>query len=556
VNGWIKDCEENHEECRSHAGDEILPVLPARVIDVGPEDGSEEPKLLQTISNAWHGEWAALSYKWGTTAFMRLLGENLPHFEYGISMTSMPRTFQDAIRLTRRLGLRYLWIDALCIIQDSEEDWREQSSQMPNIYASAYITIASAANGSPLEGLFGRRDYDYAHSPPVKLHLGSDGVLEFTMRRPLHSLAGYNEKQPWTIDHLFDRGWCLQEKILSRRLLTFHPTEVSFACGQHILMESYYEQDPAWQLKQRGPFGANMQIFADGDGAWRNDFSSIVGSAALDGQFRNRNRDMVLQQRKEEAEQGRNIAYMNNTPELTNLQKLQERWYSILQDYNNRQLTYGRDKLVAISGVAKYILKHSGLNDEYHAGIFKSMLPHALMWRIPQQKRQNDPWMNTRPEKYRAPSWSWASMEGYLDFERCWKYVEEPATCEVVGTGSTPLWNDTSSAVSGGKVVIRGKCKTGLVNAQNDYLCHPAPEEMGSNRGSYVGVGIVHLDDRPEGDRLLVCLELFKCQGLLLVEREGEERVFERVGIYSMSEFWLLLSPCCAMENLDSARNG
>lgn len=353
IKGWIEDCEKSHDECRSEVHDDSLPELPARVIDVGPLDGSQEPKLLQTSSD--RGKWIALSYCWGKTPFLRLLSERKKEYELGISMASMPRTFQDVIKLTRLLDLRYLWIDALCIIQDSDKDWREQSSQMPTIYASAYLTIASSANSTPFDGLFDERNYDFTHNPCVNLDLGPEnGILEFTMRRECHSAAGHSNHDPLVKDHLSDRGWCLQERILSRRFLVFHPTEIQYTCAKQILLESYYEQDHIWQLKQRGTFGANVRRFEDGDGAWKNDFFSIVQNATKPGVVKNKNKELFMQDREHEVAEGKVIGYLNITNDLCHLQKLHERWYVILHDDTCRNLTYEKDKLVAVSGVVKY----------------------------------------------------------------------------------------------------------------------------------------------------------------------------------------------------------
>lgn len=337
IKRWIKDCQDSHEECPSKAHNENLLGLPARILDVGPEDGSLEPRLFQTNSSS--GSWAALSYCLGKTPFLKLLGENIKDFEDGIPMASIPRTLQDAIHLTRQLGLKYLWIDALCTIQDSEEDWREQSSQMPSIYAEAFITIASSANSTPFDGLFDSRNYQWTHEPSAELNLGADqGVLEFTKRREYHSASGYCKDDPLVKDHLEDRGWCLQEKVLSKQFLTFHPTEIQYTCARHILLESYYEQDQIWQLKQRGGFGANLRRFEDGDGTWKNDFFSIVQNATKPGIARSENKELVMAGRAQEAADGRLIEYWNVTNELTHLQKLHERWYVILHDYTCRNL--------------------------------------------------------------------------------------------------------------------------------------------------------------------------------------------------------------------------
>jgi hypothetical protein len=97
IKSWIKDCEENHSECPSRPRSDDLPELPARVIDVGSDDGSES-RFFQ--SHAVHGAWITLSYCWGKIPFL-MLKENVEEFVQGIPMKSMPRTFQVAIDLTR-----------------------------------------------------------------------------------------------------------------------------------------------------------------------------------------------------------------------------------------------------------------------------------------------------------------------------------------------------------------------------------------------------------------------------------------------------------------------
>ena len=128
-------------------------------------------------------------------------------------------------------------------------------------------------------------------------------------------------------------------------------------------------------------------------------------------------------------------------------------------------------------------------------------------------------------------------MNEYLDFERCWNYVYEQTTCEILSITSTPVGNNVCSDVKEGKLVIKGRWKKAFVQTQNDFLCHPTPEEVGSQRGGYLGVGTVHLDDRPAGEREVVCLELWKGQGLLLAEKEEGKENWQRLGIYSMSTY-------------------
>lgn len=131
---WIRDCSEQHD---NEMCPPIVPNdLPTRLVDVGVADGSEDPKLVVPL-NGQKGEYLALSHCWGpSTVKERLLTKEatLKTRMKSIPISSMPANFHDATIITRRLGYRYLWIDSLCIIQDSKSDWETESSNMGNIY--------------------------------------------------------------------------------------------------------------------------------------------------------------------------------------------------------------------------------------------------------------------------------------------------------------------------------------------------------------------------------------------------------------------------------------
>jgi hypothetical protein len=112
---------------------------------------SHIPKLL--ITEGCRGHYVALSHCWGTLGKhpLRTTTDNLQEHISGISWSTLPKTFQDALKITRELGIDYIWIDSLCIVQDSEEDWRQESREMGLIYERARVTIAAAgaADSSP-----------------------------------------------------------------------------------------------------------------------------------------------------------------------------------------------------------------------------------------------------------------------------------------------------------------------------------------------------------------------------------------------------------------------
>ena len=95
-----------------------------------------------------------LSHCWGQTASLVLRKDNFRKFMADISISELPIMYADAIQVTRELGIQYIWVDSLCIIQDSKEDWRHESAQMHQVYSNSYCTIAGAISKNSDEGLF------------------------------------------------------------------------------------------------------------------------------------------------------------------------------------------------------------------------------------------------------------------------------------------------------------------------------------------------------------------------------------------------------------------
>lgn len=145
ISTWIKDCHDDHPACKPSTSSGTLPT---RVIDVGSPDGRTEPRLCDT--NGEPGDYIALSHCWGGRQPLRTTKENICSMKTCIPWAKLPNTFQDAISVTRRLGIRYLWIDSLCIVQDDAQDWEREAAKMALIFEAAYITIAATAatNGS------------------------------------------------------------------------------------------------------------------------------------------------------------------------------------------------------------------------------------------------------------------------------------------------------------------------------------------------------------------------------------------------------------------------
>lgn len=228
LNGWLSECHEHHETCFNHKD---LPVLPTRLIAVGGVSDTQV-RLLETAN--MRGRWVALSYRWGPplSTVMRTTSATLAEYRETITVGNLPRTIQDAIRVTRELEIPYLWVDRFCIIQDSKEDWEKESSRMATIYRDSYVTIAASSGVSDESSLY--LDRLNVSNTPVEIKLGEK--VHGSSARWLHGT-----RQPFRDivknDPLQARGWTLQETELSIRVIYFSEHEQFWQCREGVSQE-------------------------------------------------------------------------------------------------------------------------------------------------------------------------------------------------------------------------------------------------------------------------------------------------------------------------------
>lgn len=117
---------------------------PTRLLDLQPRRTGVEICLRLTHKNPPDTPYMTLSHCWGTTRFLRLTDKTFKYLKAGFKAAELPRSFRDAVHITRELGIRYLWIDALCILQDSTKDWHYEAASM-KVYENSYCNIAATA---------------------------------------------------------------------------------------------------------------------------------------------------------------------------------------------------------------------------------------------------------------------------------------------------------------------------------------------------------------------------------------------------------------------------
>lgn len=230
IRSWINYCKTNHGICEQWDKSRS-DWNPTRLLDVG-EDEASTIRLYEPRQAEGPVIYNTLSHRWGTSNMITLLEANKNEFEQEIPITSLNHVFQDAISTTRRLGVRYLWIDCLCIIQDSQDggDWRMESSRMGEVYKYGYCNISaikSSYNGS--DPCYTDRSPLSIRPLAMKLHLGQRH--HWNQKPKQYCVTKFLEE--WdTVEaaSLNTRGWVFQERLMSPRTIYFGRDQILFEC--------------------------------------------------------------------------------------------------------------------------------------------------------------------------------------------------------------------------------------------------------------------------------------------------------------------------------------
>ena len=216
----------SHDKCQQSA----RPPLPKRVLSIG-RCNSDGIKLFDTGEQ--RAAYATLSHCWGSSHPIETRTANLAQMLQGIPWSALATVYQDAIRVCRRLRLEYLWIDSLCIIQDSKDDWELESSKMCEYYGCARVTISAASSFDATIPFLTKRDPIWqTHKFKLVTHDGKD--TEICARRDSGSSITNHVEDPGP---LASRAWVWQETLLSTRVLHFTQSELIWECKSDVCAE-------------------------------------------------------------------------------------------------------------------------------------------------------------------------------------------------------------------------------------------------------------------------------------------------------------------------------
>ncbi|KAH7303940.1 heterokaryon incompatibility protein-domain-containing protein [Stachybotrys elegans] len=405
--------KEGHENCPGYTQS----TLPTRVIDC---ENPNTPKLRIDGSKI-EASYVALSYVWGEDQLQKTTKHNIDRYiTTGLDMDRTPQTVKDAVRVTRELGVRYLWIDSYCIIQDSATDKAREIRNMRRIFQHAYLTIIAAKTPKVSVGFL----HDCPRPGPT---------YSVPFYAPDRSVVGTMSLLPHAENNQYEarseptnsRGWCLEERILTPRALIYASHTLQFLCQRGVL---------------------NLGCSAN--------FARRTALDRLSPRFFLKGGDM-------------------SSPDDTTVHELTKLWHRVLWDYTPRRLTSPPDRLKAISGVAEefcHLLQHS----RYIVGLWKHHLLGDLLW----MKNFEDPLPS--PSIYRAPSWSWASVDGTVSHPAS-VIGSENAYCVVLECQVELKREDSPfGEIKGGHLKVCGRLTKMNWNSSRHLLYGPTPEGVDS----------------------------------------------------------------------------
>jgi hypothetical protein len=355
---WIRTCHHEHSACYRP-----ISAYPTRLIDVLSRP---DPFLVETMDG--RGSYMTLSHRWGTqettatTTVMKYTANKLK-----IPYLKLPKTFQDAIYIARRLGAQYLWIDSFCILQDSKEDWQRECAKMCDYYRNSWLTLSALGFSNSSAGMLKTRE----RSSEAHIKISAEDNLY--CRQPM----GYC----FTDQELCRGGWVFQERLLSNRILHYGSSQMFWECSTYSARESISRSysTSSDTDKYAGP--------GDPTGRRGLEFDQIE------------------------------LKRIVSTPPLSSLTKEEifRKWRHVIDYYSQLPLTKESDKLPAVMGLRQLFeeaLVIAGISPTYLMGVWKEHV-NSLLW-MGGGSYQN---ALTSPGIARAPSWSWASTNSTVWWE-------------------------------------------------------------------------------------------------------------------------------------------
>jgi hypothetical protein len=486
----IKGCERHEHELAADS------FIPERLLDVRggrprvvQRSDFVRPRKTRSNVEALVPKYSALSYCWGSDSEVQLktTKESLPDRLIGIDNNEMTAVLRDAVHITKSLSINYLWVDALCILQDDISDWERQCVDMDKIYGNAHITLRADSSRSCCEGFLRQRGRGMTVPFQSRLH-NIEGIFRIQFKYVKDKHRNYvinSDILYYDLDtsSLSNRGWVFQEVRLSTKVLLFGHANVHFLCenshqtrGQETREESYY-----LMISERG--------------------------LSMDKRILN--------------------VY----------------WESIMSDYSKfteSSFTKSTDILPALSGMAALFCRK--LQDDYLAGHWRKSLFQDLAWHHspPSNPHKTDRFYgNQRENPFLVPSWSRLTRgytEGQISYGDSFQTEVMEIDAQVQLAGENPF-----GAIRSGELIIRSN----VLNITSLGELKIMPDQVTNNYYGLLSddnfIGTFRLDFSIEGRQILNEMQAFKW--VLLGSYEISKNAMEKKVSLDRGAYGLIICP-------------
>ncbi|KAL9623439.1 MAG: hypothetical protein Q9160_002332 [Pyrenula sp. 1 TL-2023] len=362
IQQWLDECSVHPECTQTNSGQFQLharnALLPTRCIDV------KDHRVVLRETGRRRGTYITLSHRWNeTTEHCKTTVENVEARRKGLDLASLSKSFQDAILVTQRLGIQYLWIDSICIVQsgDNGEDWEREALKMGQYYQHSILTLAVTTTAFK-NGFLSPRPQSAFTSLARLPYRDKDGIQNdyFYIYKRRNHVNEQFMSEVWNSE-LLRRGWVFQEWLLSRRIVYFTPSQMFFECQAKRPQSECQE---ATHLRHRP--------------------STLKKGFDLKTNF-----DFTMP-------------------------SIEKTWYQIVEVYSRLSFTMpDKDRVIALSGIANEVREVFSEKDltsgehkplEYISGLWLRDIHYGLLW----QQKSAPPMQYVRV--HGLPSWSWSSL--------------------------------------------------------------------------------------------------------------------------------------------------
>lgn len=446
--GWLESCYHDHPDLP-----EVAKYTPKRLLQISRSfDGSS---CVSIVDGSPPVAYAALSYKWGGThepALTRSRLKAAAASSLQFDLETLPKTIADAIKVTQAFEINHLWVDALCIVQDDDEDKAREVGQMSLIYSQATVTILASRSNSASDGFLHCRHGKECHGKAERSY-----PTKWDFRLPYRTQSGeqgsiiMTEPNPGDVEPLDTRAWAFQELMLSPHIISYGTMRTVFDCLSVIpsLQKHFIKFSDDGDKRARESYASiairrnvHTVLYAPFEDQRGDDYSWQMAKKAWEGVIGNGQTHGAISMRPHSPTMGL--------------------WERLLTSYTRRELTIPQDRLNGFAAVAEAFAKYS--NDQYVAGFWRTDLLATLVWAREWPYEQHPP---KRPTKYCGPTWSWASIAGTIcSITNCfYEVIRWDRKLSILDCQAT-LVNEATKfgAVSSGFLKLSGRVVRGTIS--------------------------------------------------------------------------------------------